>query len=357
MRRIPWKSLVGPVMLLIAVVLLANVVTFAAWTAPRWSARLGVTSRAGVDDARQRIEPALTAANRTYGRLAVAEEDLAAFRQRIVTTVGAADLLGMLDAASEDVGINLDDATLQYVPIDELGVVQLAITFPVAGTYEAVRRLLDELLALPLFLVIDGVGLQSFDASSVGGGETLQVDLAVSVFLDDPELTGPAVPQAAARPAVSPDQIAALRSAVDDDDPGDIADAVLAGLAALPELPVEPSALVVTDRSLQTTPARVEPGRNLFSVVLPPAPEPTVFEQGAVEAFVEPEPQLPVRLIGVLLVDGRWRASLTDELQVFVVAAGDELPNGVEVVDVGKDYVEVSFADQTTVLRLEGNTR
>ena len=115
----------------------------------------------------------------------------------------------MLDAASDEVGIDLDDATLQYLPIDELDVVQLAITFPVTGTYASVRRLLDELLALPLFLVIDGVGLQSFGATSSRGSDTLQVDLAVSVFLDDPELSGPAAPVAPTRPAVSADRVAA----------------------------------------------------------------------------------------------------------------------------------------------------
>lgn len=356
MRRAPWKSLVGPVMVLIAVVLLANVVAFAAWTAPRWSARLGVVAAASVDDARQRIEPSLTAARGTYGHLSEAEDDLAAFRERIVTTVGAAELLAMFDAVGEDVGIDLDDATPQYVPIDELGVVQLGMTFPVTGTYAAVRRLLDELLALPVFLVIDGVGLQSFGASSAGGGEMLEVDLAVSVFLDDPELASDAFPTPDARPAVPPERAAhvtALRRAVAGNDPGDIADAVLAGLEALPPLPVEPSSLIVEDDRLAATTARVEPGRNLFSVVLPPAPEPAVPEQQP-ETLAEPEPQLPVRLIGLVMVEGRWHASLTDELQVFIVEPGDELDNGVTVVDVGEDYAELSFRDQTTVLRLEG---
>ena len=117
---------------------------------------------------------------------------------------------------------------------------------------------------------------------------------------------------------------------------------------------MEPSSLIVDKERLQGARQRTEPGRNLFSIVLPPAPEPEVVEAQP-EIFVEPEPQLPVRLVGVLMVDGRWHASLTDELQVFVVEAGERLPNGIEVVEVGEDFAELSFREQTTVLRLEGN--
>jgi hypothetical protein len=293
----------------------------------------------GVAAARERIEPSLRVARTTYGRVDRAGKDLDAFRERLIVSVSAAELLGMLDSAGDGVGIDLDDATLQYVPLEELGVLQLGITFPVSGSYEAVRELLDELVELPVFLVIDGVGLQTFGAQSVGG-QAVRVDLAISVFLDDRE-TGSAptpTPTQPARPVVGPRQIAALQSAVDGGDPSDIADAVIDVLAALPQLPVDPQALVVDLERLDTPVTTSPPSRNLFSIVLPRAPEPV----------------LPVRLLGVLRIEGRWHASLSDEQHVFVVKAGDNLPNGVQIVSVGKDFVEVTYRDRTTRLNLEG---
>lgn len=362
MTRAPLKSLVGPVMLLAVVALVANAVVFAGWTAPRWSARLGVTGGAGgVADARRRIEPALRLARDTYGRLGRTDDDLAAFRARLVTTVGGAELLGLLDGAGDDVGIELDDATLQYVPLDELGVVQLGINFPVTGTYEAVRHLLDELIALPVFLVIDGVVLQTFAGSAnvappgASAAQMIRVDLAISVFLDDPGFAAsapPPPPPAPRRPLVSEGETARLRRASRANDPDEIADALLANLAALPELPVDPASLVIDLDKLDTPVVFAAPRRNLFSIVLPPAPAPLIAEEP--EVFVAPEPILPVRLLGVLRIEGRWHASVTDEDRVFIVEAGDSLPNGVEIIEVGADYAEVTFGDERTRLTLEG---
>ena len=172
MKRAPLKSLIGPVMVMVAAVVIGNLAAGVVWTVPHWRARTGVVGGAGgVERARQRVEPSLQLVRDTYGRLNQADTDLETFRRRLVTTVGGAELLTMLDEAGDGVGIDLDDATLQYLPLDELGVVQLSITLPVAGTYEAVRRLLDELVALPVFLVVDGVGLQAFGAAAAASPE------------------------------------------------------------------------------------------------------------------------------------------------------------------------------------------
>jgi len=361
MTRAPLKLLVGPVMLLAVAALIVNVVVSVAWTAPRWSAQRGIVGGAqSVETARQRVAPALRFARDTYGRLGGATDDLESFRSHLVTTMGGAELLGLLDGAGDDVGIDLDDTTLQYVALNELGVVQLGITFPVIGTYEAVRHLLDELAVLPMFLVIDGVGLQSFGPSAgppaPGASQEVRVDLGVSVFLNDPEVavvTAPGALTSARRPLVSETDIAALRRAADSDDPEEIADAMIANLAALPVLPVDPESLVVRLDKLDTTTAPTDPRRNLFSVVLPPSPDP-IFAEDAPEDYVAPEPVLPVRLLGILLVEGRRRASLTDEDRVYVVEAGDRLPNGVEIAEVGTDFVAVIFENERTVLTLEG---
>jgi hypothetical protein len=147
-------------------------------------------------------------------------------------------------------------------------------------------------------------------------------------------------------------QIAALQSAVDSGDPSDIADAVIAALAALPQLPVDPQALVVDLERLDTPVATSQPRRNLFSVVLPRAPAPQVTERP--RPARPPEPVLPVRLLGVLRIEGRWHASLSDEQHIFIVEAGDSLPNGVQIVSVGKDFAEVTYRDRATRLNLEG---
>ena len=73
------------------------------------------------------------------------------------------------------------------------------------------------------------------------------------------------------------------------------------------------------------------------------------------EVFVGPEVLLPVRLVGVLRIEGRWHASLTDERDLFVAEAGDRLPNGVEIIEVGADYADVMFDGERTRLSLEGN--
>ena len=99
-----------------------------------------------------------------------------------------------------------------------------------------------------------------------------------------------------------------------------------------------------------------EPTRNLFSVVLPPPPPAPVFEVPA-QTFVEPEVVLPVRLVGVLRIEGSWRASLADEFDLFIAEAGDLLPNGVEVIEVGSDYADVMFDGERTRLSLEGSNR
>ena len=223
------------------------------------------------------------------------------------------------------------------------------------------RRLLDELVALPVFLVIDGIGLQTFGGSVVAvppgasATQAVRVDLAISVFLDDAELAATALtpPMAAPRrPLVSERETERLRRASRANDPEEIADALLENLAALPELPVDPASLVIDLGKLDTPVVLAAPRRNLFSIVLPPAPAPLIVEEP--EVFVALEPILPVRLLGVVRIAGRWHASVTDEDRVFIVEGGDSLPNGVQIIEVGPDYAEVTFGNERIRLTLEG---
>lgn len=366
MRRAPLKSLLNPWSALIAVVLIVNVVVFTVSTSERWSASRGVSGATTmIRDARESVEPRLQVARDTYGRLVSAENDFQAFRADLVTATEPSELMAMLVRAGANAGIVVDDATFQLVPLDELGVVQLGINLPVVGSYEAVRAFLDELVALPVFLVIDGVGLQVAVASTAAaeesetGAETVRVELAFSVFVDDPELTasssaGRVAVGSPSRPSRSSVQEARLQAAARGDDPEELSEALLDRLASLPPLPVDPEALVLYLDRLDQPVDTAEPQRNLFSVVLPPAPPPA--EEESVE-IVEPEPVLPVTLLGVMMIEGRWHASLSDGADLFVAESGDNLPNGVEVLEVGADYADVMFDDKRTRLRLEGNER
>jgi hypothetical protein len=238
----------------------------------------------------------------------------------------------------------------------------MAITLPVSGSYEAVRGLLDQLLELPVFLVVDGIGLQTMSATASPLGRTpaagapIRVDLSLSVFVDDQELASglrrpPATPVSASANRAAD----TLRQAARSEDPDDIADVLMTQLAALPPLPIDADQLIIDIDQLDEPVEAVAPSRNLFSVVTAPvtAPPPIAFA-GAAEMPV-PEASFPVRLVGVLKIDGRWHASLTDDVEVFVAAAGDRLSNGVQVIEVGADYVDVEFGDRRTRLTLEGS--
>ncbi len=363
MSGAPLRSLLNPLIGMLVAVIVGNGIAFAAWTAPRLSARLGVAGASGsVESVRGRVEPRMQLVRDTYGRLGEADADLRSFRDLLTTTSGSSELLGMLYDAGRKVGIELDDATLRFVNIEELGVIQLGIMLPVTATYAAVRRLLDELVSLPILLVVDGISLQSIVGSTADerrGGAPVRVDLAISVFLEDPELITATAPTAELgnRRAVGAREAELLRAAASGDDADEIADALMEQLAALPALPVSPESLMVHLERLELPTVTAEPTRNLLAVVLPPRPPPPPPQvvEVPLELFVEPEVVLPVRLVGVLRIEGRWHASLTDDRDFFVVEAGDALPNGVEIIEVGADYADVMFDGERTRLSLEGN--
>ncbi len=366
MRRAPIKSLVGPLMGLALTLVIANVVAFVAWSAPRWQTKWGVpgVGAASAEDVRRRVEPELQRLRDTYGRLRRAEQDVAEFRAHMTSLVGGSDLLGMLNDAGDSVGITIEDASFQFDPVEELGVARLGITLPVSGTYEAVRRLLDELLELPVFLIIDGIGLQTADQTAGAlpygtTGGTVRIDLALSVFVEDPQLTAELASRSApaARTVAGARESENLRRAALGNDAGAIADALIARLTVLPPLPVDADLLTVDMARLDTLPTIVAPSRNLFATVAPPAPPP-VLEQSAQDPVVS-EPPFPVRLVGFMFLkeERAWTASVTDTagLQIFIVQAGDRLPNGVEVIDVGDGYVELKLNERRVRLTQEGN--
>jgi hypothetical protein len=356
----PRAYLSGGVLLAVAV-LLANLAAFGLWTAPRWSVSWGATGADRLQEVRQQIEPRLRQARATHGLVVAAEDDLRELRARLTSAAGSSDVMGMLTRAAGRAGIEIEDTTSQFDVIEELGVVQAAFYIPVAGSYRAIRELLDELDELPVFLVIDGIGLRATGGAGPQDSRgDVRLELAISVFLPDhqagAELAGAAAPPDVSRGAASIAARAAdrLREARRGDDPEELAEAIVARLVSLPPLPVDPEALVVHLEKLEHQPPDSTPRRNLFAIVEPYRPP----VESAPPELVEPaalEPMLPVQLRGVVRIEGRLHASLSDGVALFVVEAGDRLPNGVEILEVGIDYVEVLFRDERTRLSLEGN--
>ena len=313
-------------MLPVIAVLAVNLVVAASFTAPRWRARRGVAGVAGgIESARGHLEPRLQQAREAYGRVVTAQRDLETFYGDLVADVGGAELMTMLVEAASDAGILLDDAAFQFAPVPELGLVQLVINVPVVGDYESVRRLLDGLVGLPVFLIVEGIGLSAVPGSVPGGeGDLLRLELAFSVFMEDLEIPtgglasfgGPGV----AAPVGEQQIVAGSQGVTEDADPEEFADLLVERLAALPPLPVDPSALVLHLDRLEQTTSSTEPTRNLFAIVEPPLP-PLVALPPFVE--VDPEPVIPVRLLGIMRLDGAWHASLiSDDDELFVATAG-----------------------------------
>ncbi len=146
--------------------------------------------------------------------------------------------------------------------------------------------------------------------------------------------------------------VAGSQRLTEDADPEDFADLLVERLAALPPLPVDPTALVLHLDRLEQPTSSSAPARNLFAIVEPPMPPPV-----ALPPFVEidPEPVIPVRLLGIMRLDGAWHASLiSDNDELFVATAGESLSIGVQIVDVGADYAEIAFGDEVARLILEG---
>ena len=356
----PRAYLSGGVLLAVAV-LLANLAAFGLWTAPRWSVSWGATGADRLQEVRQQIEPRLRQARATHGLVVAAEDDLRELRARLTSAAGSSDVMGMLTRAAGRAGIEIEDTTSQFDVIEELGVVQAAFFIPVAGSYRAIRELLDELDELPVFLVIDGVGLRAGGAAGPPGSRgDVRLELAASVFLPDlragTELPAVTAPQAVSRGAASIAARAAerLHEARRGDDPEELAAAIVARLASLPPIPVAPEALIVHLERLEYQPPDSTPRRNLFAIVEPYRPPVETAPPDLVEPE-PPEPSLPVQLRGVVIIEGRLHASLSDGVALFVVKAGDRLPNGVEILEVGADYVEVLFRDERTRLSLEGS--
>jgi len=385
--RVLLRGWMVPLLLLAA----GNVVVAGLWTWPAWSSRAGFGGR---DDALARaselIEPRLERARATYGRVAEAGDELARLRRRMLAP-GSAAPVRAVQAAATDAGLAVEQTRFQPAALEELGLVELGMTVPVRGSYAAVRRLVEGLDATSEFLVIRGVTLAAADAPGSGaGGQGLRVDLTMSAFLAQEGAAGSPGARAGAERARRSGAPAFLRSppgprgtgetaprgsrtgetaprrsrtgettgptgSAAEIDPVERARELVDRLDRLPPLPLGPGAFrVAARRPERPASPPPEPGRNLFAYDTP-APEPAA---GA-PPEPEPEPDLveepppPVRLVGIVTVDGRRQASLTDGTDIFVGGVGTLLPNGYRIVDIGNEHVDVDAGERRIHLVLE----
>jgi len=331
----------------LAFVAIANIVVFLLMTWPAWSSSAAVGSAVLVSEkAHAALEPQLRRARRVYGRIAAAEDGLAALRRRVGERSGSvADVVSTLRAAVDAAGIRAERVTYETQPVSELGITQLQINLPVRGDYRELRRLLDELLDGPMFVVLERVSASSPSQNDVTG--ELQLGLAASVFLDS---------EAAARGA---------EAAVPDADAQFAAAIVPAGgavsqveelaerLRALPPVPLPDEDF---DLRLAPLDAEVPPpaasSRDLFSFVAPRARSVADFErEAALDNFV-PEPVLPYHLIGVNRTSEGLFATLVDGDLVLVVREGQILPDGYRVATIGLMEVTLESGDLTSTMSL-----
>ena len=379
-----WRAIRLPIVLVVALVA-ANVVGYFGWTRPRWAAA-SVTSAAvqDVQRARATVDPALQRARLSYGRILGAEAELEQLRDRVGRASGTtADVVSTLRSAIDAAGLENDRIGYQPQPANELALVQLQIDAPVRGSYSSIRRVLHDLLTGPSFMLVERVALSTPPQGQAAG--ILQLQLSLTAFIDpayaraselpeDPvvidtsaevndELTGPST--------VNGSTPAALGDG-GGDNPVDAASALATAqrlrdeLAELPTIPVEAGIFDLDLDRLDTLAGASEvlaSNRNLFAFGA------TVIAQAqrqrAAEAEREsrarddrrrgdsaPSPVMPHTLVGVVRTDGLFYATLVDETQVHVVIAGDLLPDGYRVTEVGMIHAVLEAGGLRTRLSL-----
>lgn len=340
-----WNDVRVPLLVLL-VVAVANVAVLFSITLPTWreTAAAGTAIRRG-EQAQAIVLPLLDRARLQYGRVLEAEVALDDLRSRIGLRTGSvSDVVSTLQAAVD--AAQLEALRIGYgeQPIPELGLTQLQIDLPVRGNYGQLRRFLDELLAGPMFVVLERVGA-STPSQGDSSGELL-VSVTASVLLDDSVAGGFEVAQPDATPAPTPAA----------DDPVGVADSLAERLRQLPAIPLPPESFALRLARLDQELAEHTPTkRNLFAFAGPPPgsssgelPEEIVDE---VDDFVA-EPVMPYELIGVTRTREGLLATVSDGDHVHVVGHGDVLPDGYRITRIDTVSVDLEAGVSSVTLSL-----
>lgn len=345
----PWSIDLGPgwnavrrQLLGLALLLVANLAIFLGVTWPRWSsiAAVDTAAREGVA-AQATLGPSLERARREYGRVLDAESGIADLRARIGGGA-VSEVVSTLRAAVDAAGLGAARVGYAVQPLPELGLMQLQIDLPLRGSYQQLRRFLDEVLAGPMFVVLERIGASTPSLNDPTG--QLVLSTTASVFVR------------AADDGVSPAVVTA--APIDTDKPLALASLLAARLQRLPPIPVSAEELELRLQRLDAPlPAKTRTRRNLFAF-----PErATATSSGPGEDLPSladqftPEPVIPYQLIGVTRTRDGLLATLSDGDRVLLVRRGETLSEGYRVVAVELTSVELEAGDQTTRLSLRRN--
>lgn len=321
-------------LLLLTLLAAANLAVAVALTLPEW--REASASGAAVrvnQQAQEVIEPALDRARRVYGRVRDAETEIAELRRRVASRSGSvSEVVSTLRAAVDASGLRAERISYQAQPMPALGLSQLQVTLPVRGSYAQLRTFLDDLLAGPVFAVVERIGASTPGSADPSG--QLLLNVVLSAFVDG-ELANPASVTDESVPSVP-----TLPPVTAGTDPVALAQTLREQLTDLPEIPLDAGVFDVRLERFDERPAgAAEQRRNLFAFASLPAPPRD--EEAARErrerrrAAAPPEPVNPYDLLGVIRTDHGLIATIADDTHVYNVGEDEMLPAGYRVTKVG----------------------
>ena len=335
----PGWSAVLPQLLGVVLLLLANLAIFLGFTWPRWSSIVAVdtASREGVA-AHAALGPALERARGVYGGVLEAESGVTDLRGRIGGGA-VSEVVSTLRSAVDAAGLGAARVGYAVQRVPELGLMQLQIDLPLRGSYRQLRRFLDELLAGPMFVVLERIGASTPSLNDPTG--QLLMSTTASVFVRDAD-GSVEISAAAEPPSTTTDPL------------------VLAGLLAerlrrLPAMQLLPHELELRLQQLDAPPpAETRTRRNLFAFPTPataagPSPEQSLATLA--EQFT-PEPVTPYQLIGVTRTRVGLLATLSDGDSVLLVSRGEVLPDGYRVANIDLTSVDLEAGNESTRLSL-----
>ena len=336
----PGWNLVRPQLLGVILLLAANLAIFLGVTWPRWSsiAAVDTASREGVA-AQAALRPALERARRMYGRVLDAESEVTELRERIGGGA-VSEVVSTLRAAVDAAGLGAARIGYAVQPVPELGLMQLQIDLPLRGSYGQLRRFLDEVLAGPMFVVLERIGASTPSFNDPTG--QLLLSTTASVFVR------------AADDSAEPSMI--TTSPIETGEPLALASSLASRLQRLPAIPLLAEELELRLEQLDTPlPAKTQTRRNLFAFptqVTAAEPDPEEALAALASQFT-PDPVTPFQLIGVTRTRDGLLATLSggDDL-VLLVRRGELLPDGYRVAHLDLTSVELEAGNETTRLSL-----
>jgi len=121
-------------------------------------------------------------------RLKTAHEDLLQFWQTLPEKTVFPQLISFISESASEHRLFIPAISYQPDKVEIPGMMKVLISFNVKGSYQEIRKLIDELERSRYFLVIENLVL----ASSAKEGEVIQLQLRIASYLRDKSAKGPA---------------------------------------------------------------------------------------------------------------------------------------------------------------------